>query len=110
MRYVGFHPVNREHSDKELTVSTLCCVVSELNEGFAGFPSPFWVSSCKQGSRHKVPVVIGKFKEDFTGFPSPFNKDINVGKWFNEQEKERWPCVAVDDVEGLLGGASCVHP
>ena len=41
MRYVGFHPVKREHSDKELTVSTLCCVVSELNEGFAGFPSPF---------------------------------------------------------------------
>ena len=38
LSYVGFHPVNREHSDKELTVSTLCCVVSELNEGF---PLPF---------------------------------------------------------------------
>ena len=27
LSYVGFHPVNREHSDKELTVSSLYCEV-----------------------------------------------------------------------------------
>ena len=56
MRYVGFHPVNREHSDKELTVSTLCCVVSELNEGFAGFPSPFGFHPVKREHSDKEKI------------------------------------------------------